>query len=71
MKWICPLFLIFIIACTPQVDCCKECLEAFQQSPDAIGVEAAQCGQFSSAKQMSQACITQFENSPKAVEACQ
>jgi hypothetical protein len=50
--------------------CCRECLEAFSQSPVGVGAEAAQCGDFTTANPISDKCRVYFENNPKTVAAC-
>ena len=54
-----------------KADCCKECLEAFSQSPVGVGAEGVNCGAFTSAKPLSKACVDYFEKYPMVVSACE
>lgn len=51
--------------------CCRECLEAFSQSPVAVGAAAAQCGAFTTAKPMSDQCRAYFKDHPQTVAGCE
>ena len=53
------------------VRCCKECLEAFSQSPVGVGAAGAQCGAFSSGKPISQSCTEYFKKHPQSVADCE
>jgi len=58
------------IPCYDHVDCCTQCIDAFTQSPDAIGPEVAQCGKFNSANQIGELCLEEFKSKPQTVEEC-
>ncbi len=69
------LFILFTIGCTHTVknlegECCIECQESFSQSPVGVGEQAAKCGEFTSAKELSVECKDYFNNSPKTVKEC-
>lgn len=51
--------------------CCRECLEAFNQSPVGVGASGANCGDFPSAKPISDRCARYFEEHPQTVAACE
>jgi YHS domain-containing protein len=51
--------------------CCQECLEAFSQSPAAVGAAGANCGEFTTAKPISAKCKDYFKNNPRTVAACE
>lgn len=51
--------------------CCRECLEAFSQSPVAVGAAGAQCGKFTTGKPLSEKCREYFESNPRTVAACE
>ncbi len=50
--------------------CCKECLEAFNQSPVAVGPEGAKCGSFGTGKPLSGRCAKYFQKNKKMVADC-
>ncbi|NRB46970.1 MAG: hypothetical protein HRU41_04815 [Saprospiraceae bacterium] len=51
--------------------CCKECVEAFSQSPVGVGAEGARCGSFNSAVELSSPCQKYFSENPVMVSECQ
>lgn len=51
--------------------CCAECRQAFSQSPVGVGAEGVQCGAFTSAQPMSQACLDYFKENPSTVADCE
>lgn len=51
--------------------CCQECLEAFSQSPVAVGAEATQCGAFTTGKPISNKCLEYFQKNPQTVAECE
>jgi hypothetical protein len=50
--------------------CCKECSEAFSQSPAAVSPEGAKCGQFTTGNPISKECLEYFEKHPTTVAEC-
>jgi len=70
------LAMVFLLQCNqnPPKDlkkkCCMECQEAWSQSPAAIGPEGAKCGEFMSAKSLSEECIQYFKEHPATVSEC-
>src|SRR3989344_707005 len=53
-----------------QTTCCQECVDAFTQSPVAMGEEGAVCGQFTTGKPLSEACADYFEVNYQSVGSC-
>ena len=51
--------------------CCQECLDAFSQSPVAVGKSGAQCGNFPTGQPISKACQEYFEQHPTTVAECE
>ena len=54
-----------------QTSCCQECVEAFSQSPVAVGEEGAVCGQFTTGKPLSASCEDYFEVNYMSAGSCQ
>ncbi len=50
--------------------CCGECRTAFSQSPVGVGPEGASCGQFPTARPLSDLCGRFFAGHPQSVAAC-
>lgn len=72
------LGLLFIVACSHTTkdlnlerQCCVECNDAFSQSPVGVGEQAAKCGEFTSAKELSVECKEFFSQKPMTVKECQ
>ncbi len=53
-----------------RVLCCEECRAAFSQSSVGVGPEGASCGQFPTARPLSDLCGRYFAGHPKSVAAC-
>jgi len=51
--------------------CCKECLEAFSQSPVGVGADGARCGFFNSSAEISSPCQKYFKENQVMVSECQ
>lgn len=51
--------------------CCRECIEAFSQSPVGVGAAGAPCGNFTTAKPLSRRCQDYFGQYPQTVEQCE
>ncbi|PHN06671.1 hypothetical protein CRP01_10265 [Flavilitoribacter nigricans DSM 23189 = NBRC 102662] len=51
--------------------CCGECMEAFSQSPVAVGAAGANCGEFTTGKPISDRCREYFKNNPRTVAECE
>jgi predicted small secreted protein len=51
--------------------CCKECLEALNQSPVGIGKQGVLCGEFTTAKPISKECLEYFKKNPTTVGDCE
>jgi len=68
--------ILFFMACAtkspPDVfqTCCKECLDAFSQSPVGVGPAGAICGRFSTAYTYSEGCDAYFTQAQIAVAMC-
>ncbi|MEZ5041497.1 MAG: hypothetical protein R2828_16510 [Saprospiraceae bacterium] len=78
--WIAALILFSaMMACTLQkrqrmdlkTTCCKACLEAFNQSPVAVGPEGARCGSFTTAQALNKTCSDYFMTNVVMVGDCQ
>lgn len=54
-----------------QTQCCQECVEAFSKSPVGVGAEAARCGFFNSAEEISSPCQKYFKENQVMVSECQ
>ncbi|MBI2573366.1 hypothetical protein HYV86_05880 [Candidatus Woesearchaeota archaeon] len=73
------LFILFLtsltLSCTTQPslnpDCCIECVNAFSQSPVAVGPSAAACGHFMSGYSMSTQCEEYFRDAAVTVDDCE
>lgn len=54
-----------------ETKCCQECKDAFSKSAVAVGAGGATCGEFSTAKPLSEECQTYFQSNPMVVAECQ
>lgn len=50
--------------------CCKECKDAFDQSPVATSEAGARCGDFTTGRPLSKQCQDYFEVNYMSVSAC-
>lgn len=50
--------------------CCKECEEAFSQSPVGVGPAGVNCGMFTTGKPLSEECEKYFEENVTRVSEC-
>jgi hypothetical protein len=69
-------FLILLVVLTgcssqKQTQCCQECIDAFGNSPVAMGESAAQCGQFTTGNPLLEECENYFKAEPQTVQECQ
>ncbi len=53
-----------------QTTCCQACIDAFSQSPVAVGEEGAVCGQFTTGKPLTEECKDYFEVNYQSVGSC-
>lgn len=70
------ILTLLISSCTtPQPslnpECCQQCLQAFSQSPVAIGPSAAACGHFMSSHPLSSQCEQYFQDASVTVDDCE
>ena len=78
-KLILILIILFVIGCSNvtnklsgvNTQCCKECKDAFKQSPVDLGDKGAECGEFTTTQEISIVCKSYFNKNPTTVSECQ
>ena len=77
-KLILLLGVLFLIGCSNlssisgmKNQCCKECKDAFTQSPVDLGDKGAKCGEFTTTQEISIVCKSYFNKNPTTVSECQ